>query len=93
MLKKKLNVSLIHGQPTNSHLPVNDASAVLILNTYHELTDPSAILAQVRRALVSGGRLVVVDRQPNPANVGITETGEHEIPASKVETDLGQTGF
>jgi ubiquinone/menaquinone biosynthesis C-methylase UbiE len=71
ILKKELNVSLIHGQPTDPHLPVNDASAVLILNTYHELSDPYAVLAQVRRALVSGGRLVVVDREPNPANVGI----------------------
>ncbi len=93
ILKKGHNVSLVHGQPTNPHLPVNGVNAVLILNTYHELSDPDAILAQVRQALVSGGRLVVVDRQPNPANVGITESGEHEIPVSSVETDLRQMGF
>ena len=67
--------------------------SVFILNTYHELIDPRAIVGQVHRALVSGGRLVVVDREPNPANVGITENGEHEISASSVETDLRQMGF
>jgi predicted methyltransferase len=93
ILKKELNVSLIHGQPTNPHLPINGINAVLILNTYHELSDPHAIVAQVHPALVSGGRLVVVDREPNPANVGITENGEHEISASRVQTDLRQMGF
>jgi predicted methyltransferase len=93
ILKKELNVSVIHGHPTNPHLLVNGVNAVLILNTYHELSDPHAIVAQVHSALVSGGRLVVVDRQPNPANVGIRENGEHEISAASVETDLRQMGF
>lgn len=93
ILKKEYNISLIHGQPTNPHLPANAVNAVLILNTYHELSDPHAILTQVSRALVSGGRLVVVDRQPNPANIGITENGEHEIAASSVDTDVRQMGF
>jgi ubiquinone/menaquinone biosynthesis C-methylase UbiE len=93
IVKKEYNISLIHGQPTNPHLPVNAVDAVLILNTYHELSDPHAILAQVSRALVSGGGLVVVDRQPNPANIGITENGEHEIAASSVDAEVRQMGF
>lgn len=35
----------------------------------------------------------MVDWQPNPANVGVTENGEHEIPVSSVEADLRQMGF
>jgi len=93
ILKGEHNISLIHGRPTDPDLPANGVNAVLVVNTYHELSDPRAILAQVRQALVSGGRLVVVDRQPNPANVGITENGEHEIPAAKVESDLRETGL
>jgi ubiquinone/menaquinone biosynthesis C-methylase UbiE len=93
IVKKEYNISLIHGQPTNPHLPVNAVNAVLILNTYHELSDPHAILAQVSRALVSGGGLVIVDRQPNPANIGITENGEHEIAASSVDTEVRRMGF
>jgi ubiquinone/menaquinone biosynthesis C-methylase UbiE len=93
ILKGRHNVTLVHGQPTDARLPVDGVRAVLILNTYHELSDRRAILAQVRQALVSGGRLVVVDRQPNPANVGVTENGEHEIAASSVEADLREMGF
>jgi predicted methyltransferase len=93
ILKQKHNVSIIYGQPTNPHLPVNSVNGVLILNTYHELADRQAILAHIRQALVSGGRLVIVDRQPNPENVGITENGEHEIDALRVEAEVRQTGF
>jgi ubiquinone/menaquinone biosynthesis C-methylase UbiE len=93
ILKKKYNISLIHGQPTNPHLPVSAVNAVLILNTYHELSAPHAILTQVSRALVPGGRLIIVDRQPNPANIGITENGEHEIAATSVDSAIRQMGF
>ena len=93
ILKGRHNVSVVHGRPDSARLPVNGVNAVLILNTYHEVSDPHAILAQVRQALVSGGRLVVVDRQPNPANVGVTQNGEHEVAVSSVEGDVRQMGF
>lgn len=93
ILKGRHNVSLVHVQPADAHLPANGVNAVLILNAYHELSDRRAILGQVRQALVSGGRLVVVDRQPNPANVGVTENGEHEIPVATVEAELREIGF
>jgi ubiquinone/menaquinone biosynthesis C-methylase UbiE len=90
---KEHNVSLIHGKPTDPELPINTVNAVLISNTYHELTDPKGILSHVSRSLVSGGLLVVVDREPNPANVGVTESGEHEVSVERVELDLRQAGF
>jgi len=93
ILQKKHNITVIHGQSADPHLPVNKVNALLISNTYHELADPQAILRHVSRALVSRGRLVVVDREPNPANVRSTENGEHEIPAERVEMDLRQAGF
>jgi ubiquinone/menaquinone biosynthesis C-methylase UbiE len=93
ILKKQHNVSLIHGKPNNPELPVNTVNALLISNTYHELADPQAILSHVSRALISGGLLVVVDREPKPANVGVTESGEHEISVERVELDLRQAGF
>jgi ubiquinone/menaquinone biosynthesis C-methylase UbiE len=91
--KNEHNVSILHGDPIDPHLSVGNVNGVLISNTYHELTDPQAILAHVWRSLVSGGRLVVVDRAPNSANVGVTETGEHEIPADQVESDLRRARF
>jgi predicted methyltransferase len=88
------NVRVIHGDPEDPHLhqPVN---AVLIANTYHEFTDSRPILAHVYESLVSGGRLVVLDREPRPSaeSRGETAAGHHEISAEQVEGELLQAGF
>ncbi len=87
------NVRIIRGKVSDPELPAGKADAVLIVNTFHELTDPQAILAHVNSALISGGRLVVVDREPKPQNIGVTETGDHEIAPARVEDDLRTAGF
>jgi predicted methyltransferase len=88
---KYRNVAIEHGEPADPHLP-KEVNNVLILNTYHEFADAQSILSHVREALVSGGRLVVADRAPDPAKAG-TEMGEHEISADQVQSQLQQNGF
>jgi ubiquinone/menaquinone biosynthesis C-methylase UbiE len=78
------NVRTVLGQPDNPHLPAGVADAVLIANTYHDLTDPCAILDQSFRSLSSGGRLVIVD----PLH---TERGE--LSPAVVECELRLRGF
>jgi predicted methyltransferase len=93
VLKRDFNVHLVHGKVANPDLPKGRVDAVLIVNTFHELADPQAILAHVRNSLVAGGRLVVVDREPKPQNIGVTEIGDHEIAPAAVEADLTSAGF
>jgi predicted methyltransferase len=87
------NISIIHGKPADPEFPIDRVNEVLIANTYHELTDRQSILAHVRNALISGGRLVVVDRGPQPARGGQGEIVGHDIPADQVESDLRQARF
>src|SRR5215475_4703408 len=56
------NVDINVGAVDDPHLQPGSADAVLIANTFHELSEPKAILAHVSQALRPGGRLVVVDR-------------------------------
>ena len=93
ILNHEHNISIIHGEEVDPRLPPNSVNALLISNTYPEFTDSHAILAHVSRALVPRGRLVVLDRQPNPANVGTFESGEHEVSANQVERELREAGF
>ena len=92
VLRREHNVTIVHGNPNDPRLPKR-VNAVLIANTYHEFTDSQSILAHASQSLIAGGRLVVVDRAPNPENVGVTETGEHEVSAERVETELRQASF
>ena len=92
ILKNDRNITVIHGDVTDPHLPVQRVNEVLIANTYHELTDSQAILRHVRESLISSGRLVVVDRAPNPADTAAS-LAEHEISAEQVEDELRRAHF
>ena len=92
-LKNGRNITVIHGDVTDPHLPHERVNEVLIANTYHELTDSQAILRHVRESLISSGRLVIVDRAPNPADTGASRLAEHEISAGQVENELRRAQF
>lgn len=93
ILKNERNITVLHGDPDDPHLPSQRVNEVLIANTYHEFTDSRAILERVRQALISGGRVVVVDRAPKPAGVGANRLAEHEISAGQVEGELRKAQF
>ena len=65
------NVDINVGAVDDPHLQPGSADAVLIANTFHELSEPKAILAHVSQALRPGGRLVAVDRLGRPDSVEI----------------------
>jgi predicted methyltransferase len=85
------NVQVLLGEPADPHLPPR-VHAVLISNTYHEFTDSRPILIHIFQSLVTGGRLVVIDRSPKPARPA-SESSEHEISVDRVESELRQAHF
>jgi predicted methyltransferase len=89
--RRQRNVKVLLGEPTDPHLPPR-VHAVLISNTYHEFTDSHPILIHIFQSLVSGGRLVVIDRSPKPARPA-SRSSEHEISVDRVESELRQAHF
>lgn len=89
------NINVIRGDPDDPHLPTQNVNAVLIANTYHELTEPRSILASLSRSLVPGGRLVIVDRGPHsaPAESRQAEMRHHDLPSALVENELRENNF
>jgi ubiquinone/menaquinone biosynthesis C-methylase UbiE len=95
MLRAPRNVAVIHGDASDPHLPEGAVDAVPIANTYHELTDPQAILACIFRSLIAGGRLVIVDRGPRQASdqPREIEAEHHERSPAQVESEACSQGF
>jgi ubiquinone/menaquinone biosynthesis C-methylase UbiE len=91
----QLNISTILGDSDDPHLPVGAVDAVLIANTYHELTAPKAILARLHRLLKRGGRLVILDHAARfgGGNSRQSEAARHEITRVEVEAELLGAGF
>jgi ubiquinone/menaquinone biosynthesis C-methylase UbiE len=89
LLGGKHDVHVQLSEEDDPHLPIEAVDAVLICNTYHELSNPGAILNHTFRSLRSGGRVVVVDRAPRTTEV----EHSHGIPLAGVERQLRQEGF
>ncbi len=59
------NVSFVQGTTKSTGLPANSADLILVLDVYHHLDYPEQTLADLRRALKSGGRLAIVEYHKN----------------------------
>lgn len=88
------NLHVIHSQVDDPMLPPDPIDAVLIANTYHELTAPEPILKALFALMRSGGRLVVVDRGPRAGDEsGAAVAGHHEVSVAAAERDIVRHGF
>jgi ubiquinone/menaquinone biosynthesis C-methylase UbiE len=92
-LQGKRNIQIIVGDTDNPHLSTGDVDSVLIANTYHELTDPHAILRHTWRALRPQGRLVIVDRAPPASEDPRESVGHHYTTADSVDAVLRKERF
>lgn len=94
LLRNQRNVTIVHGAPEDPHMP-GAVDAVLVVNTYHELSSPKTILDQIRRSVVSDGRLVVADRGPE-AVATQSRNGKaqrHGLALALVEEEVRRAGF
>ena len=93
-LRDARNIRVILGEPGDPHLPAGAADAVLIANTYHELSAPGPILDAVFRAMKPGARLVIVDRTARAATPsGAADAGHHGVASAHVNEEIHRHGF
>lgn len=85
------NVRPVLGTPNDPKLPKGRLDAILIVDAYHELTDPVALLRNVRRALHPGGRLGIVDFKRGAGGPG--PPADQRVDADRVIRDARQAGF
>lgn len=94
-LRCQHNVNTIRGETDDPRLPVGFVDAILIANTYHELTEPKPILSHLADSLKPGGSLVIVDRGPRSGPVESREKQEehHELRLDLVEMEVRNADF
>lgn len=65
------NVKAIFSRPDDPMLPANSVDSVLLLKTYHEVSEPVVLLRNLRPALRPGARLGIIDRDGNGSDHGV----------------------
>lgn len=90
------NVEIIHSAPADPRLPSATLDAALVMNAYHEFTDPDAMLRGLARALKPGGRLVIIDQVPSARHLRDQRPQQeraHELGSWFAVRDLLLAGF
>jgi ubiquinone/menaquinone biosynthesis C-methylase UbiE len=85
------NIQPIRCTPSDPKLPKNTLDLVLMVDVYHECSQPEATLLGLRQALKSGGRLVLVEFRAEDPDVPIKP--EHKMTLAQVRLEIEPIGF
>src|SRR5436190_6231872 len=89
--RKLKNVDVIRGTPTDAKLPDNSVDLVLMVDVYHEFSDPVSMMNHIRSALKPTGRVVLVEFRKEDPTVPIQPL--HKMSVQDVRSELEPFGF
>lgn len=89
--EKISNVELVRGTLTDPKLPPGNLDLILMVDVYHEFSEPQAMLRKMKEALAPDGRLVLIEYRKEDASVPIRF--EHKMSVAEVRAELEAEGF
>ena len=85
------NVTLVQGAVDSPGLPPASIDLVLMVDVYHELSEPQRMLRAIRAALKPTGRLVLLEYRKEDPDVPIRL--EHKMTVKEAQLELEAEGF
>jgi len=85
------NIDMILGTTTDPKLPDDKVDLVLMVDVYHEFSDPKAMLKKIRKSLKSTGRIALVEFREEDASVPIRP--EHKMSKKQILKEYEANGF
>jgi ubiquinone/menaquinone biosynthesis C-methylase UbiE len=81
------NVVPVLGLVDDPKLPEGAIDLELLVDVYHELSEPQKMLRGLRRALKPGGRLVLLEYRKEDPNIPILELHKMSVEQAKLEVE------
>jgi len=85
------NIVTVLGDVADPKLPPNTMDLVLLVDVYHEFSQPQQMLRKIRETLKPDGRLVLLEYRAEDPNVPINP--EHKMTVAQVKAELEAEGF
>jgi predicted methyltransferase len=95
VLRRAWQIDVVQDDEQEPRLPMQRVDAILIVNTYHELTNRPALLQRMHEASKPDGRLVVADRRPVSSARASTDDdrASHRLRPEIAAQEIGAAGF
>ena len=85
------NIKPVRATQTDVNLPEAGVDLAIMVDVYHEASNPDALLAGLKQALKPGGRLVLIEYRGEDPTVPIKP--EHKMTLEQVRKELEPRGF
>lgn len=85
------NVREVLGTPEDPKLPKNSVDLVLLVDVYHEFSEPEKMLDHIRDSLKPEGRIVFLEYRAEDPNVPILP--EHKMTVDQVRAEVQPEGY
>jgi SAM-dependent methyltransferase len=85
------NVQTVLGSETDPKLPDGQIDLIILVDVYHEFSQPQKMLQGMRRALKPEGRLVQLEYRKEDPNVPILP--DHKMSVTEAKTEVEAEGF
>ena len=89
--KKITNVTLVQGDLDDPKLPAASVDLEIMVDVYHEFSQPQAMLRHLRDALKPGGRLVLLEYRKEDPTIPIKP--EHKMSVAEAKLEVEAEGF
>jgi SAM-dependent methyltransferase len=92
LAKKKIaNVTLVQGDIDDPRLPAASIDLEIMVDVYHEFSQPQAMLRRLREALKADGRMVLLEYRKEDPNIPIR--AEHKMSVAEAKLEVEAEGF
>jgi SAM-dependent methyltransferase len=89
--EKLTNIETILGTEVDPKLPAGKLDLILLVDVYHEFSQPQKMLRRMRQALKPDGRLVLLEYRKEDPTIPIRP--EHKMSVQEVKIELEAEGF
>jgi ubiquinone/menaquinone biosynthesis C-methylase UbiE len=88
---KLTNIQTVLGGEADPKLPANTLDLILLVDVYHEFSQPQRMLRKMREALKPDGRLVLLEYRKEDPSIPIRP--EHKMSVQEVKLEVEAEGF
>ena len=85
------NIELVLGTTTDPRLPRAAVDLAIMVDVYHEFSQPQVMLRRIRESLKPGGRLVLLEYRGEDPKVPILPA--HKMTVAQAKTEVEAEGF